>query len=115
MAKKQNTDNAIESIDLALRFKNDGGPVFQFLSEHRNSHVRGERVRQLLYLGLLREKELTGSASFATAPIRPEGLEPEKGSNGPAVMGVEKQNPADETGDLKIPADDLDQIFGMAS
>ena len=115
MAKKADTGKPTDSINLALRFKNDGGPIFQFLSEHTNSHIRGERVRQLLYLGLLREKELTGPAMAVPAPIRLEAAEPAKRSNGHAVVEVEQPQASDEAADLKIHADDLGQIFGMAS
>lgn len=115
MAKKADTGKPTESIDLALRFKNDGGPVFQFLSEYTNSHIRGERVRQLLYLGLLRERELTGPATVATAPIRLEAAEPAKSSNGNEVVEAEKPQASDEAADLTIHADDLDQLFGMAN
>ena len=113
MAKKDATE-AVESIDLALRFKNDGGPVFEFLSSLTNSHMRGERVRQLLYLGLMRESELrrpaTGIVQAAPSPDPAPAVGKTKGK---AVAEVQPQ--PEEKGSQSteaINAADLEEIFG---
>lgn len=113
MAKKPDTRDTVESIDLALRFKNDGGPVFAFLSSQKNSHMRGERVRQLLYLGLLREGELRGQAVGAsTSAPTPDGQAAVPMSKGVQTLDVKQATESGSGTDFIIHADDLGEIFG---
>ena len=114
MAKKASAREAIESIDLALRFKNDGGPVFRFLSEQKNSLTRCERVRQLLYLGLLREKELTNPATVASAPMPSDAPVIAHGPRGKKSSEGDKPTSPDSAADFQIHAEDLGEIFGAA-
>ena len=114
MAKTPNTREAVESIDLALRFKNDGGPVFEFLASLKNSHMRGERVRQLLYLGLLHEGELRRQSVGPTMPVRTLKGQPQEGQitkseQEPDAKQAQGSGGADE---LTIHASDLCEIFG---
>lgn len=65
-------DAPTEHIDLNLRIKNDGGPVFTFLSGIPDPYARGDRVRQLLYAGLMLERGMVGVApSFPRADVAP--------------------------------------------
>ena len=58
------------SLDLRIRLSDDGGPLFRALMQLGNAHVRGERVRQLMYLGFIRELELSvRSADSLAAPL----------------------------------------------
>ncbi len=58
------------SLDLRIRLSDDGGPLFRALMQLGNAHVRGERVRQLMYLGFIRELELSvRSADSLVAPL----------------------------------------------
>ena len=114
MAKKAATPDEIESIDLALRFKNDGGPLYRFLAEQKNFLTRCERVRQLMYLGLLCEQGLTRSTMVTVTPIQSESVVPAQSSNVPSTVEVNKQQGADSVVDSHIHAEDLGEIFGAA-
>lgn len=55
-------------IDITLRFKNDGGILFDALSRISAPYARAERVRQLMYAGLLTERGLSDRASQIQSP-----------------------------------------------
>lgn len=60
-------------IDLNIRIKDDGGPLYNALAGIKNSHARGERVRQLMYVGVLIEGGAfrgmqVGAATMAPIP-----------------------------------------------
>lgn len=114
MAKKMNTKEPIKSITLSLLFKDDGGPLFHFLAEHKNPHMRGERIRQLMYLGLLREKELTRSTTVAVTPILPENAVPVRASELDASFEIGEEHRSEGRGDVRFHADDLAEFFGPA-
>lgn len=101
-----------EFIDLNLRIKNDGGPMFAFLSSISDPYARGDRVRQLIYLGMLAERGMVGMA-FAQQPA-PSPIPPSStpGSR-PVTKEVEPQAPS-EVAPLQFEADDLSAIFGTA-
>lgn len=82
LTKATTRAKGMKGIDLNLRIKNDGGPLFSYLVAIEDAHVRGDRIRQLLYLGLLRERELTGGGALssgqgavAIAPVRAASTE----------------------------------------
>lgn len=56
-----------EFIDIKLRIKNDGGPMFAFLSSIQDPYARGDRLRQLAYLGMLAERGVMGFPHAITA------------------------------------------------
>lgn len=103
-----------EFIDLNLRIKNDGGPMFAFLSLIEDPYARGDRVRQLIYLGMLAERGMLGMA-FAQQPA-PLPMPPSSASpvSRPIAKEVEPQA-ASEVVPLQFEADDLSAIFGTAS
>ena len=112
MARKKPGSGKAAFIDLNLRIKQDGGPLYGFLQGIENPHARGDRVRQLLYLGLLVERgagigNLAGMPPVAATPITPTSPAPDK------KAGTPKQ-PASSTPDevLQFQADDLSAIFG---
>ena len=112
MARKKPGSGEAAFIDLNLRIKQDGGPLYGFLQGIENPHARGDRVRQLLYLGLLVERgagigNLAGMPAVAASPIVPASPAPDK------KAGTPKQ-PASSTADevLQFQADDLSAIFG---
>lgn len=106
--KRSRGETAVEHIDLCIRIRDDGGPTYAELVAIGNSYARGDRVRQLLYLGLMAERGLIGGGSLhathvarpapAPAPVvRPRDTTP-FGPGAPAEMVFE--------------ADDLAAIFG---
>lgn len=110
-SKAASRSNPVEAMDLTIRIRNDGGPLFSFLAAIEDAHARGDRIRQLLYLGLLREREITGvhdsvahsggvSASVsAHTPI----------AKSPSV--AEKNRHATTSNEPAFEADDLAAIF----
>jgi len=112
MARKKPGSGEAAFIDLNLRIKQDGGPLYGFLQGIENPHARGDRVRQLLYLGLLVERgagigNLAGMPAVAASPIVPASPTPEKKASAPKQPDA--SNP-DEV--LQFQADDLSAIFG---
>ena len=112
MARKKPGSGEAAFIDLNLRIKQDGGPLYGFLQGIENPHARGDRVRQLLYLGLLVERGagmgiLAGMPPVAASPIVPASPAPDKKASTP-------KQPASSTADevLQFQADDLSAIFG---
>jgi hypothetical protein len=113
MARKKPGSGEAAFIDLNLRIKQDGGPLYGFLQGIENPHARGDRVRQLLYLGLLVERgagigNLAGMPPVAASPITPTSSPtPEKKAS--ASKQPDASSP-DEV--LQFQADDLSAIFG---
>ena len=112
MARKKPGSGEAAFIDLNLRIKQDGGPLYGFLQGIENPHARGDRVRHLLYLGLLVERgagigNLAGMPAVAVSPIVPTSPTPEKKAS--ASKQPDASSP-DEV--LQFQADDLSAIFG---
>lgn len=102
-----------EFIDLNLRIKNDGGPMFAFLSSIEDPYARGDRVRQLIYLGMLAERGMVGAA-FSQQPVSLP-MAPSAGPvSRPVRKAVETEAPS-ETTPLQFEADDLSAIFGTVT
>lgn len=104
-----------EFIDLNLRIKNDGGPMFAFLSSIEDPYARGDRVRQLIYLGMLAERGMVGavfSQQPASIPMAPLVESVSKA----APKSSAKEVPSESTEvPLKFEADDLSAIFGTVT
>lgn len=103
-----------EFIDLNLRIKNDGGPMFAFLSSIEDPYARGDRVRQLIYLGLLAERGMVGAVfsqqQSAPSPMATSSVPVSR----PVPKSVEIEAPS-ETTPLQFEADDLSAIFGTVA
>lgn len=99
-----------EFIDLNLRIKNDGGPMFAFLSSIEDPYARGDRVRQLIYLGMLAERGMVGAA-FSQQPVSLPMAPSAAPVSRPARKAVDTEAPS-ETAPLQFEADDLSAIFG---
>lgn len=102
-----------EFIDLNLRIKNDGGPMFAYLSSIEDPYARGDRVRQLIYLGILAERGMVGavfSQPPASSPIAPLAAP----ASGPYPKSAESPAPV-ESEPLRFEADDLSAIFGTVT
>lgn len=101
--------NSDESITIGLKIRNDGGPLFSTLATIKDAHIRCDRVRQLIYLGLMRETELVRPApvmmSVPFAPLSPTAIPP-------AQIAAAAQ-PANEAGDtgVKFSPSDLGEWF----
>ena len=112
MARKKPGSGEAAFIDLNLRIKQDGGPLYGFLQGIENPHARGDRVRQLLYLGLLVERGagmgiLAGMQPVSATPITPTSPTPDKKAAPPRQPDASSP---DEV--LQFQADDLSAIFG---
>jgi len=102
-----------EFIDLNLRIKNDGGPMFAFLSSIEDPYARGDRVRQLIYLGLLAERGMVGGV-FAQQPASASMAPLAAPVSKPARKTSETEMPV-EAAPLQFEADDLSAIFGTVT
>lgn len=93
-------------IELTIRVKDDGGPLYHALAGIPNPHARGDRVRQLLYLGVLVE-----SGAFRGIPMG--GLaSPQQSAQplpAPVVPPVAAPEPVVSE---RYDADDLAAVFG---
>jgi len=106
-------------IDLNLRIKDDGGPMFAFLQSIEDPYARGDRVRQLLYLGILAERGMVGGG------MPPASVMPQVGAAIPSppsrkAEAVVKPQATEASGAtageaLQFEADDLSAIFGSPS
>jgi len=115
MARTKKGSAEAKFIDLNLRIKQDGGPLFSFLQGIEDPYARGDRVRQLLYLGLLTERGagvslFPGTAAMPTTATAPASPAPDKAQ--PSAKASEAK-PAAEP--IQFAADDLASIFGTAS
>lgn len=102
-----------EFIDLNLRIKNDGGPMFAFLSSIEDPYARGDRVRQLIYLGMLAERGMVGMA-FSQQPPSSSMAPSAPPVSKPAPKVAETEAPSEST-PLQFEADDLSAIFGTVT
>lgn len=101
---------ATEYIDLNLRIRNDGGPMYAFLRGIEDSYARGDRVRQLLYLGMLAERGMVGGAIPSIAvgsPSFPSAAPPVAPTT--ATKPNEHPAPGENT---TFAAEDLMAVFG---
>lgn len=100
-------------LDLNLRIRDDGGPVFAVLSTIADPYARGDRVRQWLSLGLLLERGgmLPMNTHFPTGGMPPVAKEQALGS--PAAMLPTSTPPSPEAASATdFEPDDLSAIFG---
>lgn len=118
MADRSNqkaTGSAIPCINLKLRIKQDGGPLFSYLQSIDDPYARGERMRQLAHIGLLTERGILGGIS----PFGSSSAKGEMVSSLPAPTKAQPSATASEAKPAAEPiqfaADDLASIFGTAS
>jgi hypothetical protein len=105
-------ENAVgDHIDITLRFNQDGGIVFQAISRIASPYARAERLRQLVYAGLLVERGISApmqvsSAAVKTGDVSLESrvLVPDHGTAAP-VANTDDASPTFAT-------DDLMAVFG---
>ena len=110
-SKAASRSNPVDAIDLTLRIRNDGGPLFSFLAAIEDAHARGDRIRQLLYLGLLREREITGAGDSVE---HSGGVAVSVPANKPTAKPrsfAEKNRHATTNSEPTFEADDLAAIF----
>lgn len=97
-------------IDLSLRIRDDGGPTYSALASIGDAYARGDRVRQLIYLGLMAERGLIGVGTLPmahlTAPASSSVASSERQRRDPSLANAE---PPDDT---LFNVDDLAAIFG---
>lgn len=110
-SKAASRSNPVEAMDLTIRIRNDGGPLFSFLAAIEDAHARGDRIRQLLYLGLLREKELTGGSDSHKASGVVAGFVPSNAATPEVPSGAEKKRHQTTNTEPAFEADDLAAIF----
>ena len=102
--------NESASLDLRIRLSDDGGPLFRALMQLGNSHVRGERVRQLMYLGFIRELELSvRSVDVALTPLPSRTAHAQSASSSPKPIVLEV---VEEPAGTVFDAGDLTAVFG---
>lgn len=98
-------------LDLTLRIRNDGGPVYKCLAGIKDSHLRGDRVRQLLYFGLMREHELMRDVHSRNGSA-------ERGQEGTLAEVTGKNTPLPSpapmpaANEVIFAAEDLASVFG---
>ncbi|MBA4078744.1 MAG: hypothetical protein C0508_27195 [Cyanobacteria bacterium PR.023] len=99
-------------INLKLRFKQDGGPLFSYLQSIEDPYARGERIRQLAYIGMLAERGILGGGAPLGFAVSKEAAVPT--SPAPDKKAGTPKQPASSTADevLQFQADDLSAIFG---
>ena len=95
-------------LDLSLRIRDDGGPTYAALALIGDPYARGDRVRQLLYLGLMAERGLIGAGTLPVPPLAPAA---------PAAPNEQQQRApsaaaAEHPDDTLFEMDDLAAIFG---
>ncbi len=97
-------------LDLRIRLSDDGGPLFRALMQLGNSHVRGERVRQLMYLGFIRELELSvRTPDFHTVPPLARVMQGQASMSGAQRAGEQAAEPPLGA---SFDAGDLAAVFG---
>lgn len=109
--KASASQESIESLMIGLRIHNDGGPLFESLTAIRSAHIRCDRVRQLLYLGLMREKELLRPSApvMLNAALMPASPT----ANQPVAVPVAANAATKEVEpQVKFNANDLNEWFG---
>lgn len=70
-APKREAKVTADYIDLSLRIRDDGGPTYSALASIGDPYARGDRVRQLLYLGLIAERGPIGAGIPHMPPLAP--------------------------------------------
>ena len=99
-------------INLKLRFKQDGGPLFSYLQSIEDPYARGERIRQLAYIGMLAERGILGGGSPLGFAVPKEAAVPASPTPDKKA-GTPKEPDAANPGEvLQFQADDLSAIFG---
>ena len=98
-------------LDLCIRLRDDGGPLFSAMAAIGDSHLRADRVRQLLYLGLLKELEITAPVRHNTPPAVNEPIAPRNQEVRPVEVAAEGQS-EDGVGTTTFHAEDLAAVFG---
>lgn len=98
-------------LDLCIRLRDDGGPLFSAMAAIGDSHLRADRVRQLLYLGLLKELEITAPVRHNTPPAVTAPLAPRNQEARQVEVAAEGQSEAG-VGATTFHAEDLAAVFG---
>ncbi len=98
-------------LDLCIRLRDDGGPLFSAMAAIGDSHLRADRVRQLLYLGLLKELEITAPVRHNTPPAVTEPLAPRNQEARQVEVAAEGHSEAG-VGATTFHAEDLAAVFG---
>lgn len=107
-------EGASGHIDITLRFNDDGGLVYEAISRITAPYVRAERVRQLIYAGLLAERGLVpqpqsaGRLASNEGPIQTE--QPARSNKAQVATPVTLE--AAPVNDPTFAADDLVAVFG---
>ena len=113
-AQRRVADDAGENIDITLRFKKDGGIVYQAISGITSPYARAERLRQLVYAGLLAERGVSASVQVL-APAAPTGtgeVSPVHESSAAAPVDAEPVAVGDDASPRFV-EDDLMAVFGI--
>lgn len=106
-------DNSGDYIDLSLRLRNDGGPVYAVLSAISDGYARGDRARHLLSLGLMVER-----TSFAPLPVPTPSLPLVEARVSPVMpsptVPATSSKMEEPVAGPDFEPDDLSAIFGTA-
>ena len=112
--QRRTDDAAGEHIDITLRFKKDGGIVYNAISGISSPYARAERLRQLVYAGLLAERGVSASVHVLAPTVAVEvGEEPVRQES--AAHDRTATAPVATTNDAspRFAADDLMAVFGV--
>lgn len=95
-------------IDLSLRIRDDGGPTYAALASIGDVYARGDRVRQLLYLGLMVERVVIRTGVPPVAHLAEPAPAAPREQHRRDTFPVAATTPNDTLFDV----DDLTAIFG---
>ena len=109
--KTKNASSAY--LDLNLRIRDDGGPVFAVLSTIADPYARGDRVRQWLCMGLMLERGgmLPPSMPFPVGGMPSVAREQALDSQVPMLPAATPPLP-EAASAMDFEPDDLSAIFG---
>ena len=98
-------------MELSLKIHDDGGPVFSSLAAIKDAHIRCDRIRQLLYHGLMHEVEMLRSSPMAMG-VPMAYPSPAPAQPAPISVGAVPASQGADPGQARYHPSDIDEWFG---
>lgn len=100
-------------IDISIRLKDDGGPLFAHICSITDPYARTERMRQLSYGGLMAERRSANGEGAAASPVS-SSIENGQ-ATGPQVVQVARECVVAPADSIRYDLCELDNLFELPS